>query len=793
MKARKPFMRFSGRIDRLILATGLLVSVAYANAATEDQCMRLFFKSQGVPGTPNCAVQTGGTMPGDDGSEDPYNWLNYYNCGSYIADYCAGSTGGVPSDDTCPVADPVLAASGVVTTTENDFVSGDEIPFAFTRTYRSVPYPLNTKDVGANWFHNWQRKLAIVGDGDSVQKVNAYRPNGEPITFTLTSGTWRTAIFSGLALARSDAGWSLTDLVTEAVETYSAQGVLLSETTRTGFVRTLIYDGSGRLTAITQHGPGTNAVNDLTIRLEYNQNGHIQRLTDPAGGITQYKYDYWGNLSSVTWPDGSVRQHVYDDINSKRALTGIIDEAGSRIATWKYDSQGRAIAVNHPDTTKNVQLSYGLGATTVTDSNGARTLSFSTIVDKVFPSGSNGSMSSAFRWDASGRLQETTRPARNAVYSYDATGRPVKAIVRTATGVAVTSVRYADANSLHPSTIAMPGKVQAYVYDQNGNVTGFSEFSTNDLTGESGFDATASGQQETIGARYDAANRLVAATVNVNKVKTADWIYFYDATGNLNTAQDLVSGWLFGNQDRDAAHRVTWQTGNYREARITYDTRGRVTQFRYDEQPIIKTGRTGRILTVDYAYSLNGTLALRNGTLTLYGQASQILSSGDTDKWLDNYESGADPVGPAPGVPGWLRSLVSDPVRQTRAVCVDCAFIQARLAWPYFLHDLYFSAQSSQPMTDSPVELQVAAQNKVPFSILTPDLSHRTMLYAKLFGSDTAQPGGMVKCKDTEDCAQVRTMCREKCDAVLPTGSRRGFPYWNCVNDCAELHGCSRI
>ncbi|MFM0207123.1 DUF6531 domain-containing protein [Paraburkholderia sediminicola] len=404
MKAWKLRSGLAGTLARLIVASGLLMSVAYTNAATEDQCMRLFLKSSGVPGTPDCAAQVAGTMPPSDGPDDIYNPINYYNCGHYISDYCAGATGGSPTDDTCPVNDPVFATSGIVTTAENDFVSGDEIPVAFTRTYRSVPYPLNTNAVGANWVHNWQRKLGIVGIGDSAEKVNAYRENGEPITFTLANGTWRTATFSGLTLARNGAGWSLTDLVTEMVETYSAQGVFLSEKTKTGFVRTLTYDGLGRLSTITQHGPGTQAAYDLVLRLEYDQSGHLARLTDPAGGITQYKYGLWGNLISVTWPDGNARQYVYADPYSERALTGIIDETGSRTATWTYDAQGRATAVSHPDTTRNVQFAYGSGATTVTDSNGARTLSFSTVAGTVRPTGSTGSMSSGLTWEAAGSL-----------------------------------------------------------------------------------------------------------------------------------------------------------------------------------------------------------------------------------------------------------------------------------------------------------------------------------------------------------------------------------------------------
>ncbi|MFM0674015.1 DUF6531 domain-containing protein [Paraburkholderia sediminicola] len=794
MKAWKVLGRVSGGIGRLIVATGLLMSVALSHAATEDQCMNLFRKSLGVPGTPECAIQTGGTMPGNDGPDDPFNFLNYYNCGTWIPDYCAGATGGTPSDVTCPVSDPVFAASGVVKTTENDFVSGDEIPLTFTRTYRSVPYPLNTPAMGTNWVHNWQRKLGIVGAGDNAVKVNAYRANGEPLTFTLTNGAWRTAVFSGLTLARNGAGWLLTDLVAETVEAYSAQGLLLSETTKTGFVRTLNYDGSGRLVTITQHGPGTKAKYDLTLQLEYDQSGRLARLTDPTGGITQYKYGIWGNLTSVTWPDGNVRQYAYADAYSKRALTGVIDETGSRIATWTYDTQGRATAVSHPDTTKNVQFVYGSGTTALTDSNGARTLSFSTIANTVVPTGSSGYITNGFSWDASGALLGTNAAARNAVYAYDGTGRPVKATVRTSSGASVTSVQYADAMSLHPASVAMPGKLMSFVYDGNGNVTGYSERITNDPTGEAGFNATWNGQQQrTVGARYDQFNRLAEAITYVNNVMTADWVYVYDYTGNLNTAQDLVSKWLFGDQDRDATHRVTWQTGNYREARIAYDARGRVTHFTYDEQAIPATGRARRLLTVNYGYSADGKPVSRNATVATNGSPAAAISSDDTDKWLDNYQAGLDPVGPPAGVLGWVRSLASDAPVSISTLCTGCGYIQARPAWSLFLQDLYVNAQTGKPVTDNPVEIQVAAQNQLPFPVLTPNLSQRNALYAKLFASSTVDSAGFIKCTDSGDCAQVRTACRAKCPStVLPTRDY-GVTFWNCVNDCAELKGCPRM
>ncbi|WMY11379.1 DUF6531 domain-containing protein [Paraburkholderia phenoliruptrix] len=129
------------------------------------------------------------------------------------------------------MADPVFPGSGVVTTTENDFISGDDVPVTFTRTYRSAVSLKSTSAIGAMWFHNWQRQLNVTAAGSSGT-ITAYRANGESLTFSLANGIWRTKSFSGLTLDSSGSGWTVKDLVTETTESYSAQGVLLASLPR---------------------------------------------------------------------------------------------------------------------------------------------------------------------------------------------------------------------------------------------------------------------------------------------------------------------------------------------------------------------------------------------------------------------------------------------------------------------------------------------------------------------------------------------------------------------------------
>jgi YD repeat-containing protein len=568
-------------LSRLLIAVTLM-SVAFgANADYRSDCTSRYAKSGAIQGSKSCPVDAASNSPGGLGG---YACLNDIDL---IKQWCAGETDPQP-EKSCPVADPVYPGSGAVTLSSTDFVSGDDMPMVFSRTYRSSSLRASTNAMGPVWFHSWQRQLNLAGaNNGGSSKVVAYRESGEPVTFNWSSGYWRTAGFTGLALTQNGSGWALINLSSDTTETYSSQGVLLSERTRTGFVRTLTYDGSGRLTAISQHGDDAIAKFDLTLRLGYDDKGRLVRLTDPANGLTQYGYDTNSNLVSVTWPDGNVRRYVYDDVRFKNALTGEIDETGNRIATWTYDSQGRASAVSHPDSSRNVQFAYADGTTTISYGQSSLAMNFASIGGMLRPTTTGSAKGAAgTTWDAAGNLSSQTGVSgSSAQYVYDDTGRPVRAVVRSPLmGTSVTSVRYADATSLRPSTIASPGRMRAFVYDANGNVTGLSEFGTSDSTGENGFNAVASGQQQTIGVRYDALNRVAGAKVYVNGVMMEDCVYFYDSTGNRETAQNLVTGWLFfGDTERDAAHRVTRQNGNYREARIAYDARGRIARFTYNE------------------------------------------------------------------------------------------------------------------------------------------------------------------------------------------------------------------
>lgn len=75
----------------------------------------------------------------------------------------------------------------------------------------------------------------------------------------------------------------------------------------------------------------------------------VATVQDPAGQNYLFDHDQYGNLIRITWPEGSKRTFVYDSPHAGQAsaLTGVIDELGTRYSTFAYDKDGFAISTEH--------------------------------------------------------------------------------------------------------------------------------------------------------------------------------------------------------------------------------------------------------------------------------------------------------------------------------------------------------------------------------------------------------------------------------------------------------------
>lgn len=597
----------------------------------------------------------------------------------------------------------------------------------FKRIYRARPLARPDAGFGSLWFHNWQRQLNVSNANTGVPQVVAYRENGDPVTFNKLNGTWRVAGGEPLTLVQGASSWTLTDLLSNLAESYSPTGSLLSVSAHDGVVTTLTYSDSntardiapspGLLISINRHAANTNPHVDLTISLSYDSQWRITRMVDPTGGVTRYGYDTNDNLISLIWPDESERRYVYDDPRFTGALTGVIDEMGSRITTWAYDSSGRATAVSHPDTNRNVQMAYGVDSTTISNSARTTTLNFSSIAGQRQPVST--SAGSAKTWDAAGNLLASKAANSSATeYAYDDVGRPATVIQRGSFGTAKISIRYTDAATMRPSMVASAGWMRAYAYDGNGNLTGLSEGPTDDATGANGFDAHLAGQLHTVGMVYDDSNQVNFVQQKDGGVLTGEWGVTQDGTGNLRSIINRLGGNSYLVSARDKAHRAILIQGPGFLVSAVYDPRGRLSTFWYNESASPSNGNVTRLLKVTYNYSPDGRITSRVGTVSTNLGADAAIGSDEIDQWLDNFENRITPAGPPVNLAGWVTALKFVQEPGLEPVCVECWVPPVRwsitgieLIKPYFVKDTK-SCDAEPSLVQTLIESKIARQMK---------------------------------------------------------------------------------
>ncbi|WP_283745175.1 RHS repeat protein [Sideroxydans sp. CL21] len=305
-------------------------------------------------------------------------------------------------------------------------------------------------------------------------------------------------------------GWTYTN-ENDEVETYNVLGELVSITNRAGLIQTLTYsDGTagpnGGYVLSATGAPTTTILPAIhlirvtdpagrSLQYGYDGTGRVVKMTDPAGGV--YLYAYSGtaltdNLTGVKYPDGKVRTYLYGEVGNVSAtpaagisyahsLTGILDENGTRFASWTYDANGRATSSEHGSFGSGIDhvgLVYGAidangnSTTSVTDPNNiTRTYGFSTLLNVVKNTGITGSpcdgCSASFTYDANGNVASRTDFNGNkTTYLYDLT-RNLETSRTEASGTAVarTITTQWHPTLRLPTQISEPGRTTIFTYD----------------------------------------------------------------------------------------------------------------------------------------------------------------------------------------------------------------------------------------------------------------------------------------------------------------------------------------
>ena len=539
------------------------------------------------PGMFNCLFQVGRDDVRMTGSVVRYGCLPTY---SYDGQKCEPLR---PPTRACAISHPVMPGIGTKVLTEQDGSGSAELPIA--RSYRSSVL-FGTVSGAGRWVFNWERALDVGGvkSNSSTALVTALREDASVFMFRKGAGAAWVASGTNDTLQGVVDGngaltaWQYASPNTGALETYDTKGRLTTVRERNGRTTTLTYDANGQLAQVI-------APTGRALTFAYDAQGRVSSITAPDGAVTQYAYNTNGMLTTVTWPDNTTRQYVYEDTRFPTALTGVIDEAGVRYATYAYDDQGRAITSELTAGADRYQFQYQAnGQTTVlTPDGGSSVYSFLKQNGVLLPTGVSapcptcGNTALSTSYDSNNNAtSKTGYDGSTTSYTYDTLGRETQRIEGAGTANAKTTTTEWDQQQGSVSRMATPNKIEAFSYDANGNLLSHTVTPTGDANGSQGFGAAASGPVQRTEWTYDDSGHVLTATERTDGAVTGTWTLTYDGQGNLLTLTNPD-----GKTGRitlyDAAGRVLEATDvNGIAVRLAYNARGWVTAYDYGEQHI---------------------------------------------------------------------------------------------------------------------------------------------------------------------------------------------------------------
>ncbi len=490
----------------------------------------------------------------------------------------------------CAVGHPVIPGTGTKILLETDNGGSADLPL--TRSYRSNSVFASNGGVG-RWVFNWQRQLDTNFLAYVVPQISALRSDGSTLVFLKTGANWVASGTQDTLQPLTDAngkvtGWQYGVTNTGEVEKYDANGKLLSVRERNGRTTTLIYNAKAQLAQVT-------APSGRSLTFAYDTQNRVSSITAPDGAVTMYAYNASGMLSSVAWPDNTVRQYVYEDTRFPTALTGVIDEAGVRYATYAYDDQGRAITSELTAGADRYQFQYQANNQTIVTQPSGTTSTYTFLKQNgvLLPTGVSapcptcGSTAQSTSYDANNNpTSKTGYDGSTTTYVYDALGRETQRVVGAGTADAKTTTTEWDSQQWLVTRVAAPNQIDTFSYDANGNLLSHTVTPTGDANGSQAFAAAASGSIKRTDWTYDDSGHVLTATERTDGAITGTWTLAYDGQGNLQTLTNPD-----GKTGRitlyDAAGRVLEAVDvNGIAIKFGYNARGWVTDYDYGEQHV---------------------------------------------------------------------------------------------------------------------------------------------------------------------------------------------------------------
>lgn len=491
----------------------------------------------------------------------------------------------------------------------------------------------------------WSEQWGLTPETPGAYTASIHNPDGYGYFFSSSDGnTWvaDADVKARLSATRNGTEFAQFNLLLPSGDTeiYDASGRLMEIRYRHGNILTLTYSWVPMDSGTPAYLPtGVGNSYGQALHLDYNGQGRLIGMTDPAGNLYQYEYGPNG-LAAVTYPGGGRRQYLYNEAAlvagasaAWTLLTGIADEVTPgnvvRYGTYAYDVQGRPVSTSHPNDVDKYTFNYTNN--TVTDPLGAqRSYGFGTTArNRLVQTGISQTFGSTKVWaeesyDANGNLKSSydfkgvrTWRTFDQIRNLELTrvdGLDTPAYART------TTTSWHENYAL-PLKVAEPRRITTYTYDATGNALTRTVQATTDASGAQGLTGAVTGSPRTWTYTYNALGQVLTAKgprTDVNDTTT----YTYDAQGNLASVTNAL-GHVTTLSNYDAHGRA---------GRIT-DPNGRITDVNYTARGWLSSTTTGSA-TTSYTYDYVGQLTrvtLPDGSTVNYGydEARRLVTVSD--------------------------------------------------------------------------------------------------------------------------------------------------------------------
>ena len=222
---------------------------------------------------------------------------------------------------------------------------------------------------GPLWTSNLHRRLNIKATSVGI---DAYRGDGRIVGFGLNAalgsgGTYVATAGIDDTLTVIPGGYRYFDAAANVIETYNSAGQIISAADTNGNILTFTYSAAASPDApsdgylMTVSDKVGRFVSFTYVRLGPlpAADGYISTIKTTDGTSIGVTYDANNNLTALTWQDGKSRTFLYENPALPWALTGKTDENGVRLASWAYDSAGRATSSDSALGTNHYSVTYG--------------------------------------------------------------------------------------------------------------------------------------------------------------------------------------------------------------------------------------------------------------------------------------------------------------------------------------------------------------------------------------------------------------------------------------------------